>query len=210
MSEIQRPSHDLSFDDNFDKELIQMWQENTYPRPGNSREVRRQLLLSLKKLDRRIRWRNIVEYAAAAVVLIRSGFDIASGERLLIAPLTSIAAVLFIVTYIWRKNRNAQPVDPTADASAYRTAMLQRLDRQIQLARSVRYWYVLPCWIFFLMVLASGVLKGLALGPLLAEFLLATGVCVVVVGLHEKYGARKLEAERDRVNAFSMESNNED
>jgi hypothetical protein len=210
MSDMQRPPDNPIFDDSMDKEMIQMWQENTYPLPGNPSEITRNLALSLRQFDRRVFWRNTVEYLAAAIVLIRSFFDIASGERHLIAPLTSIGATLFVVTYVWRKHRDSKPPDPTADANVYRTALLGRLDRQIQLARSVRYWYVLPCWFFFLTVLASGVLKGLAFIPLFAEFLLATALCVFVVWLNEKYGTRKLEAERKRINASVIEFQNQD
>jgi hypothetical protein len=57
-------------------------------------------------------------------VLIRSFFDIASGDRLLIAPLTSIAVALFIGFNIWRRHRIAAPVDPTANVHEYRLALV--------------------------------------------------------------------------------------
>jgi hypothetical protein len=210
VSDIQHRPNGPVFDDDFDKELIRMWKENAYSLPDNPSETMRQLKLSLKRFDRRILWRNVLEYGAAAVVFIRSCFEIASGERLLIVPLASIGVALFIVTYVWRKHRSSLPLDPTADANTYRIALLHRLDQQIQLARSVRYWYVLPAWAFFLTVLTSGILKGLSLIPLLVNFLLATALCIFVIWLNEKYGARKLETERRRIAAFNLEFQNQD
>jgi len=194
------------FDENFDKELIQMWQENTFPSSGSPSDLSRQLSGMVKKFDHRIRWRNIIEYSAGVVVLIRSMFDIASGERLLFAPLTGIAAVLFVMTYMWKQHR-IQPRDRGANASRYRAALLQRLDQQIRLLRNVRYWYVLPCWIFFVTVLASGILQGRRLVPLMMEFLTVTALCVVVIWLNERVGLRKLVEERQRVLAIDTDSN---
>lgn len=205
MSDSQHSSDDLSFDDNFRQELIQMWQDETYSKPADPGHVTRQFALSLKKLDGRILGRNIVEYGAAVIVIVRSLFEISSGERLLFVPLTSIAVAIFIGTYIWRRHRASKRPDPTADASAYRTALLDRLDGQLHLIRGVRYWYVLPCWIFFLAVLTSGVLKGLPFLPLLGEFFFASALCVVVIWLNEKYGARRLAAERERVHNHQKE-----
>jgi len=198
-----------SFDENFDKELIQMWQENTFPSSGSPSDLSRQLSGMVKKFDHRIRWRNIIEYSAGVVVLIRSMFEIAFGERLLFAPLTGIAAVLFVMTYMWKQHRTTQPLDPGANASTYRTALLQRLDRQIRLLRSVRYWYVLPCWIFFVSVVTSDVLQGRRFVPSMMGFLSATALCVVVIRLNERVGLRKLEAERQRVLAIDTDSNEE-
>ena len=103
------------FDDSFRKDLMDLWQHDTATENGDPSVITRQPSSALKKFDQRIFWRNAIEYAAAVIVLIRSFFDIASGERLLIAPLTSIAVALFIGFNIWRRHRIAAPVDPTAN-----------------------------------------------------------------------------------------------
>jgi hypothetical protein len=127
------------FDDSFRKDLMDLWQHDTATENGDPSVITRQLSSALKKFDQRIFWRNAIEYAAAVIVLIRSFFDIASGERLLIAPLTSIAVALFIGVNVWRKHRIAAPVDPTANAHEYRIALVDRIDRQIQFIRGVPY-----------------------------------------------------------------------
>ena len=206
MSDTQPPvREDNDFDDKFDKELIQMWQENTYPVSGNTSDISGQLEGLTRKFDRRIFWRNVLEYGAGVVVLVRSVFDMAYGDRLLFAPLTSFAVALFVMAYIWKQHRVSSPIDPVATANAYRTALLDRLDRQIRLTRSVRYWYVLPAWIFFLTVLASGLLQGRAFVPLLMEFLSVSALCILVIWLNERFGLRSLEAEKARVLAIDAE-----
>jgi hypothetical protein len=222
MSDTGRPPVlDPGFDENFDKELIQMWQEHTCPMPGEPSELTRQLAGWLRKFDRRIFWRNFVEYAAGVIVLIRSAFDISSGERLLFAPLTGVAATLFVMIHIWRRHRSTPAADPAATAAEYRQALLHRLDHQIRFARGVRYWYVLPCWLFFVAVLASGIIQLNTNPPqlqsqegavmkLLMAFLSASALCVVVVWLNENYAVRKLREERERVAAVVTESKTED
>jgi hypothetical protein len=206
MSDNQHPVVTDGFDENFDKELIQMWQSDTYPQPGDLSALTRRLSDSVRQFDRRIFWRNVMEYGAGVIVVIWSAFQIASGERMLFAPLTSMGAALFILTYIWKQHRAIRPMDPLSSANDYRVALLDRLDRQIRLIRGVRYWYVLPCWIFFVTVLVSGILRGRPFFPLLIEFLSATLLAVIVIWLNERYGLRKLLQERRRVEAIQMES----
>jgi len=218
MSDTGHSTSDPGFDGSLDKELITMWQECSTP--GGASLPTRQLAGWVKSFDRRIFWWNFVEYAAAVIVLTRAGFEIAKGDRYLIAPLTGIAVVLFIVISIWWSHRHNHPPDPLADARSYRTALLARIDRQIRLTLRVRYWYVLPAWIYFLTVFVSGTVKvfnetperisiGNAVLGLALAFLSATALCVIVVWLNERFGLRKLQEERKRVQSILTESTEE-
>jgi hypothetical protein len=51
------------------------------------------------------------------------------------------------MTYLWWTHRHMEPLDPAADLSAYRHALLKRFDDQIRLLRSVPYWYLLPLFV---------------------------------------------------------------
>ena len=64
-----------------------------------------------------------------------------------IGALVGIGSVGFVMAYLWWKHRGLQPLDPTADVIAYKTALLARVDDQIRLVRSVTYWYLLPLFL---------------------------------------------------------------
>ena len=210
----QPPPLEQVSDDNFDKELMQMWQENACPLAGDS-DLARHLAGWVDTFDRKIFWRNFREYAASAVVIIGLACDAIFSDRL-IAPLTGIAATLFVMSYLWWKHRGTQPLDPSADASAYRAALLRRYDQQIQLLRSARYWYVLPFWVFFLAVLGSGVIKlttsfsYLAFLSLAVFFVILMALSVWLVWLNESASVRTLMEARRQAEAIVTESTEAD
>ena len=80
------------------------------------------------------------------------------------------------------RGHDASPSGPELEA------LVDRIDRQIEFIRGVPYWYVLPAWIFFVTVLISGIVKGLPVGQLLAEFGAASALCVLVIVLNVRYG----------------------
>src|SRR5687767_9940497 len=120
----QPPRPEEGFNDGFEEELMEMWQESTWPMPSGPGKDTLKLAAWVEKFDRRVFWRNFIEYVAVGIVLIRSAFEIAAGDRPLIAPLTSIAVCIFIASYLWRKHRDTPPLDPAATATAYRVALL--------------------------------------------------------------------------------------
>jgi hypothetical protein len=214
MSDTRQPTRpEEGFNDGFEQELMEMWQENTCPTPGSPGEYTPDFPAWVAKFDRKVFWQNFAEYAAVAIVLVRSVHEIDSGDRPLIAPLASITAAIFIGCYLWRKHRGTPSLDPMASAKTYRDALVDRLNRQIELARSVRYWYVLPVWCFFLVVFAGGTIRMLA-NPvesgstflfLAIEFLLATAICVLLIWLNERYRVPKLQKEIERVKSIQIQ-----
>jgi hypothetical protein len=221
MSETRQPPQaDEEFNDGFERELKEMWQESTCAMPGAANEPTLKLAEWVARFDRKVFWQNFVEYVAVGIVLTRTGFDIASGDRPLVASLASIAAAVFIASCMWRKHRDTPRLHPEASANAYRDALLARLDRQIELARSVRYWYVLPAWLFLVVLFASRAVRMLANSAesrsivpgvffLTVEFLLATGICVLVIWVNEHYRVRKLREERAHVESVMVEGSEE-
>ena len=170
-----------------------------------------QIEMWARAFDRRIFWRNLVEYGAGVIVLARSGLEFISGERHWTVPLTSVVITMFVLGYIWQKHRRARPIDPDADAAEYRAALLARIDDQIALAISARYWYVLPVWIFFVVVFVAGAVRApnaTRITQFGVEFLLATSVAVLIVWLNERYGVRGLQRTRQRVERLNAEALN--
>jgi hypothetical protein len=116
------------------------------------------------------------------------------------------------VGYLWQKHRKARAVNPDANAAEYRAALLANIDEQIALTASVRYWYVLPVWIFFVVVFVTGAMRAPNATRVVQfglEFLLATAVAVAVVWLNERYGMRRLKNTRRRVESLHTEASNQ-
>jgi hypothetical protein len=196
-------------DNGLDTLLMEVWQSGAAGQTGKTIDVKRQIQGWAHAFDRRIFRRNLLEYGAGVVVLVRSGMEFASGERHWTVPLTSVVVTLFILTYIWQKHRRARPVDPDANAAEYRAALLARIDNEIALTASARYWYVLPVWVFFVVVFAAGAVRApdpARTAQFGVEFLLATSIAVLVLWLNERYGMRRLQETRRRVENLNTEA----
>jgi hypothetical protein len=196
-------------DNGVDRLLIEVWQRGMANQATEAIDMRRQVEEWAQSFDRRIFRRNLIEYGAGVVLLVRSGVEFASGERHWAVPLTSVVITFFILGYLWQKHRRARPVDPDANAAEYRAALLARIDEQIALTASARYWYVLPAWLFFVVVFVTGAMRAPSarrIAEFGAEFLLATSVAVAIVWLNERYGLRGLQKTRQRVESLNMEA----
>jgi hypothetical protein len=196
-------------DNGQDTLLIEVWQRGMSNHPKEPIDVKRQIAGWAQAFERRIFWRNLIEYGAGVVVLVRSALEFASGERHWAVPLTSVVITFFILGYLWQKHRKARPVDPDANATEYRAALLDRIDEQIALTASARYWYVLPAWVFFVVVFVAGAMRApdaRRITEFGVEFLLASLVAVLIVWLNERYGMRRLQRTRQRVESLHTEA----
>ena len=93
--------------------------------------------------ERRIRWRNLSEYASAAVIIAIFGslaWSRHDWER--VPPLLLIAGTLYSMFELSRRASNNTP--PGADVSACIEFYLRELERQRDALRSVFRWYLLP------------------------------------------------------------------
>lgn len=179
-----------------DDELTLLWRQGTSAEPDPDEIARLAGRASMRRFDRRIFWRNLLEYAAGLFLLVTFARAIVIGDD---RPLSLLAFVCigFVMVYLWLQHRGLTPLDPSADARAYQAAMLARIDKQIRLLGTYRYWYLLPIYIIFLWWFGSIVRDH----PLLAVLQLAvnTAVCVGAAWLNERWGVRKLRAERAKV-----------
>jgi hypothetical protein len=186
-----------------EKELIAMWQQSNVLPPADTAELTRSLGARVKSFDRRIFWRNFREYAAGAVLI---AFFIWMSFRPVMRLLSfgGIAAVGFVMFYLWRRHRELKPLDPSSDARSYREALLARYDHQIRLLRQVRYWYVLPLYLWMLGATAMTSSGRSAIGVAVSLFV-TTAFSAFVVWLNEGYGVRKLKEERAKVETLLQE-----
>jgi hypothetical protein len=185
-----------------DDDLMQLWQQAVSSQPDAAEVARLAARASMRRFDRLIARRNIVESLAAACVLVFFAWRMAvSDERL--ASAISFGCVSFVIAYLWWKHRNAAAPDAAADAQAYHAALLARLDQQIDLLRTAWYWYLLPLYVPPLLQSVSLWEKSRVAAIVLLAVVTA---CYAGLGvLNGRTGVNRLLAERARLQALYQE-----
>jgi hypothetical protein len=184
-----------------DDELTLLWRNGTSAEPVPEEIARLAGRASIRRFDRRIFWRNFREYAAGMVLFVFFVWQLVTGQARARGMLEYIyggaLGVGFVLAYLWWQHRSLSPLDPSADGRAYHAAMLARIDKQIRLLGSVRYWYLLPLYIPGLWVVKQTWKRD----PISAMVFLGiyTAVFVFVGWLNERWGVRKLRAARAKI-----------
>jgi hypothetical protein len=175
---------------------VSAWQNSALNGPDPGR-LAAEMATSVARFDRKIFWRNAIEYVAGAVVLTWSIYEARQGSP---RAFVVIAGVVFVLGYLWWKHRTVRTLNPLADARSYQAALMKRLDDQVRLLSRVRYWCLLP--LYPPMVWTAVV--GWSRNPwgAVAELALVTALFVIVALVNEVYGVRKLKADRAHVEAL--------
>ncbi|GEM_PF-538231 len=205
------------FETSLDKELQKVWQEDVFPQPADPAQLARTIAVAVQQFDRKILWRNLREYVAGGILLIFFLSGALVPVRMVPVPWIGVVAVAFVLGYLWWKHRELKPLDPTADARAYKAALLARYDRQIQLLRSVRYWYFLPLYVWIVAAtLASGLHRPARVSPLAHLISLAaalgfvTALYIWLARLNERHAVRRLAEAKEQANSLLSEQTNDD
>jgi hypothetical protein len=163
--------------------------------------------------DRIMAVRNWMECIAAGVVLAIFGFSaVRAGDALVRAGCMVIAAsAAWTIFFMLRYGRGPRSVDPSLDLSGYTKALADRYDYQINLLKSVKYWYLLPPYLGLLLG-TLGILRERArTGPLSWTDLIwpaiYTAFFAAVWWLNEIYSVGRLREERAKL--LSMSSNSD-
>lgn len=181
-----------------EKELIKMWQESLVPMPKNAPQLAIEIAARREKFDRRIFWRNMREYVVGGGLIAWFLWLLRyPGQRYL--SVAGIVAVGFVMIYLWRSQRKKQPLDPSADVRSYQAALLERYDREIELLRRVKYWYVAPLYAWMMLVLFTAPSPHVGRLP---YFIVYTAFAIFIIWLNEGYAVRKLREARQ--NAESL------
>jgi uncharacterized membrane protein YbaN (DUF454 family) len=153
--------------------------------------------LALRRFDSHILWRNFREYAGAVAVV---GFGVwrfmARDDRLQASAIVGAAA--FVAGYLWFQHRRLPRLDPTATARDYQAALLGRLDRQIALLGSVRYWYLLPLYVPVLIQVAHAWQAHQRVAAVLM-LVVVTAFYAALAHVNERLAVNHLKEERARV-----------
>ncbi len=170
-----------------------------------------------QKLEQRVRWRNLGEYAASAIVVACFGFYIWKfpAPMVRLGCVLVIAGVLFVVYQLHKKGASRSvPAE-----MAFRTCLdfhRQQLERQRDLLRGVWTWYLLP-FVPGLAVFLLGLFRWTMKLPhapahtrvIIATFALTAAACALVffaIGKLNQWAARKLQREIDALNEMEKES----
>jgi hypothetical protein len=185
-----------------DDELMQLWQQGVSSAPDGAEVARLAARASMRRFDRLIARRNLLESLAAAGVMAFFGWNVVAGSNRA-ASAVSFTCVSFVIVYLWWRHRHAIALDPAASAEAYHGALIAGLDRQIALLRTVWYWYLLPLYV-------PPVLQAVHLWEKsrAATIVLMTVVTACYVGLgvlNTRVVIRRLLTERARLEALYQE-----
>jgi hypothetical protein len=185
-----------------DDELTLLWQQGNSEEPDANEISRLAGRASMKRFDRRIFWRNSVEYVAGVVLFVAFGWNLVIG-RAVGFSLVAILCVGFVLGYLWWQHRDLRPLDPSADARAYHAAMLARIDRQLRLLGSYRFWYLMPLSI----PLFWGILETVNEDPsgLWRDLTLLAAIFAAAAWLNENWGVRRLREERAKIDRLYEE-----
>jgi hypothetical protein len=190
-----------------DDELMLLWRQGTSAEPIPAEISRLAGRASIRQFDRVIFWRNFREYAAGLMLFAFFGWLLVTGKARALGMLQFVyggaLGVGFVLAYLWWRHRDLTPLDPSAGARVYQAAMLARIDKQIRLLGSVRYWYLLPLYIPGLWVIKQTWKRD----PIRAVLGLGiyTGVFVFVGWLNERWGVRRLQAQRAKIQGLYEE-----
>jgi len=185
-----------------DDELMLLWQQGVSDAPDAAEVARLAARASMRRFDRLITRRNVIESLAAAGVLFWFGWNFVIGYQRLSNAL-SFASVSFVIAYLWWQHRHAVGLDAAADAEAYHAALLGRLDHQIALLRTVPYWYLLPLYVPTCLQAVTSWPRGP--GATLTALAVLTALYVAVGVLNVRVGVPRLLAERARLEALYQE-----
>ena len=180
-----------------DQELIKIWQQSLSPAGIDSAHFVQEFSGRMRKFDRKVWWRNFREYAVGALLIAYFSWQL-SASRMRLLPIAGIAAVGFVMAYLWWSHRQTPPLDPAADARSYRAALLNRYDRQIRLLSGVKYWYVLPLYSWMLLSIMTTIPAHDAKRRIVAG-IIPTAFSLFVIWLNEIYAVKKLRLKRMQV-----------
>lgn len=103
--------------------------------------------------------------------------------------------------YLWWQHRRITEPDATADARNYQSAMLARIDHQIQLLRTARYWYFLPLYVPALMTMVTTWQRGRHTAAILG-WAIVSSIFIGLLWLNERVVVGFLWKERAKIGAL--------
>jgi hypothetical protein len=197
---------------NQDYDLEQLWRSQPVSPALKGEDMRKIVLQKMEKFDRKVHTRNRSEVIVAGLTAMAFSYFVWAQQNSLarLGAAIVVASLIWIVFYILR--RGTGPVDPNPDQSlaGYRSALVSKIDYQIRLLRSVKYWYLLPMYVGLLTLSAGWLQDRAAVGGLTGKDAIGPVIYTVIFGgiwwLNEVYAVRKLRAWREQLASGAQES----
>ena len=185
-----------------DDELTLLWRQGTSAEPDPVEIARLAGRASIRRFDRAIFWRNFGEYAAGVVLFAVFGWNLAIG-RSVAFNIVAAVCVAFVLGYLWWQHRDFAPLDPSSDARVYHAAMLARIDKQVRLLGSYRFWYLMPLSLPFVWGIFQNANDDLS--TIEWNLVVFAALFAGAAWLNESWGIRRLRAERARIEGLYEE-----
>ncbi|GAB5536777.1 MAG: hypothetical protein Rubg2KO_30260 [Rubricoccaceae bacterium] len=181
--------------------------------PGRQAEIRREA----ERFDRTIRWRDRREYAGVVLIAFIAVWMGAGASVITqVGAGLMVVGALIAVSNLWRAQRRVPPPAPDLPAADALRQSLARVEVQIELLRSVLWWYLTPIAVGPLVIVGAGVVENVrelpadvsplaivgVVGAALFAFGLVIGVYYGIYRLNQKAVETKLIPLRDRFAAL--------
>jgi hypothetical protein len=178
-------------------ELRQLWQSDISA-AINQRDLLQELQRRSRNFDRMNRRRDILNIVAMLVVIVvYSRFAMGATNTLeRVADVWLVACSVWFIFYLRRVATTSRKPVPEQTLGAYRQALTGRYDAQIRLAKSVKYWFLLPMWLGVLLYDIAYRMNGGNNTKFALVMMVVTVGSVFAWWLDEGPGVRYLERKR--------------
>jgi hypothetical protein len=181
-------------------ELRQLWQSDI-SEAINQHELLRELERRNRSFDRMTRRRDFRDVVAMLVVIVvYLWFAAHTGntfER--VADLWLVVFGIWFIFYLRRYAKLSRKPVPEQTLGAYREALVERYDGQIRLAKSVKYWFLLPMWLGQMLYNVAYLVNGGSTIKIGMVSIFVTAVNAFVWWLNEGPGVRYLQRKRQEL-----------
>ncbi len=177
-------------------ELDELWASGA--RPIEAERALRAVRGRAVRFGRTIRMRDWRETIAAGLVAAFFGW-IAYHERdvwVRAAEVWIALSGVWIAVYLYWRSRERDAAAATATLEEYGSALLQSYGRQIALLKTVKYWYLGPMWVGLIGLAAARWRVDHNTAAWVTAGVVYTGLFGFLAWLNEKWGARRIEAQR--------------
>ncbi|MGD0300854.1 MAG: hypothetical protein ABSE86_27535 [Bryobacteraceae bacterium] len=178
-------------------ELRQLWQSDI-SEAINQRELLSELQRRSRSFDRRNRRRDLVDIVAMLIIIVvYFWFALHAGNTLeRVADVWLVVSAGWFIFYVRRYARISRKPVPEQTLGAYRQALVERYDSQIRLAKSVKYFFVLPMWLGQMLFNLAYWMNGGKNFKFVMVTIVVTAGNVLVWWLNEGPGIRYLKRKR--------------